>query len=1552
MKIQNWKGLVSAASPYAIKPGAATIQNNLQVRKPGQLVPRPGLSPLPQPEQRGFQTILSIHRSSAGQEALSSFYYKPSPSQGASGNVQPDEYLLERITVDQAGNLQTAGLFSTTTKPYGRPSFCEDRNGTMYVFFGNGIRPIAFRPRFDTTAVDFGLDAPTAAPSVTPNGDGWFIERVDVLASGTSYYTAPVVTVTGGSPDRNATLRAVVQAGAIVAIDVVDGGSNFKEVPSITLSNEQVGIGFSGRGIQQITAAVFGFLGTAAPALTGTGPTPPRTHAYNLTTTTPTIAYKDGSATKFVPATFSTVTGLYTAVLPLTTLTGPGSGAFATISFAANAAAGFLGDVSPNAPTGATVPGSVFTTIVATGLTAFPIQFRHALVGWSTFSGTYFENTYSPAQSGYGERTTTAHEANRDSFWTLGPMARRYRFVKSQPYLIYYTRNSVAQKQYSWNWADYYFPDYSQISYYALTGPESGFANQANWTLLNSPVQLDANNKPFIDVTLFPAKKADGTSYALQPGSQFPVLRFYLAFAPETWTVNNTLDQNPDTWARKYQPYNGQDRVQNFNDLPVPLHSNNAQDTWTRWYSIGHTPNFPMPFPIVDFRQSESASNTTYGITADSVVVINRGTLLEPDTKFAVRFYQYNAVSYRIWDRWQDFTWLNGIAESRKYDFLTQEEWNANTRAAWGTVYADFYLQANALDSSASGLSLLRPGPVPSLNNVRATISGTGWTNNNQTAAVTLRHRPDTGPESGDDPAVPFIDGQTFTFSTTTLVPQTSQKRIASVQILSGGQNYYREPTILFSGGGGYGLRLGATVADGKVASVAVLDGGDGFTSDTLLFTDVQPAKLLPVLRGTMRGTYRCAYRFADYRQTVVLRTTFSAGYTTGPGGAFEFPTTIELSDTTGVKPGMVITGSDILPHMVKIVSLQGNTATLSQAATGVVSNGQCVIRDMNQPITYSDFSPIVDVDASASGSGRASTLQWVLSGVNAPGRADHVEFFRTSADQSLVFYRLEIYGTVEGGVITIPSNSDGLSDEELFDIDRPGYAALPVVLPNGGVNAFRFGVPRSDMAVAVAWQDRLWYGVSTSGEDVNTVFFSEFDEFESCPDVNDLPVQANLRTTDFLTALVPFGSVLMAMQNSHAYTITFNTDPGLDAAITLAAHRGALSQQCWDFYDEMLYIADERGIYSMDKSGNVESLSEAIRDFFDEGLLDFSERENFFLKVDHSTGILRLFAVKAGSGAEYPHFCLCYHIRNQAWWTETWPTSLTAAADFRRPGLPDRPVYGAVEGSLFLMEGLTDRPNRNIVSVTITNPGSGYIEPPAITAVGDGAAEFQAVIRDGQLTDILILYGGWGYGTDQTDPLDASLVIFNPNVALVIEPPPSGTPATATALARNPLGALDANNNPIPFRSTVPWRMRTGPMELIHDGKGRGGDAEMSRSITVTYRPTPSPSILNLREYYNNSPSPRPNVMRRDRGTGFVHDTTGSKTTLDMAAARTALGLSTGLATAQFAGRSLSDLSSADRHLAVELSCDPVDDNAAVSIATEPLLYSLEVNGVADGGQ
>lgn len=41
--IEKWAGLVTNASPYALPPGAAATQVNLQVVSPGQISVRPGL---------------------------------------------------------------------------------------------------------------------------------------------------------------------------------------------------------------------------------------------------------------------------------------------------------------------------------------------------------------------------------------------------------------------------------------------------------------------------------------------------------------------------------------------------------------------------------------------------------------------------------------------------------------------------------------------------------------------------------------------------------------------------------------------------------------------------------------------------------------------------------------------------------------------------------------------------------------------------------------------------------------------------------------------------------------------------------------------------------------------------------------------------------------------------------------------------------------------------------------------------------------------------------------------------------------------------------------------------------------------------------------------------------------------------------------------------------------------------------------------------------------------------------------------------------------------
>jgi len=291
-----------------------------------------------------------------------------------------------------------------------------------------------------------------------------------------------------------------------------------------------------------------------------------------------------------------------------------------------------------------------------------------------------------------------------------------------------------------------------------------------------------------------------------------------------------------------------------------------------------------------------------------------------------------------------------------------------------------------------------------------------------------------------------------------------------------------------------------------------------------------------------MRGAYRCAYRFADWSATVVSRVTATTTINSA---------TVFVDSAAGITPGMVLEGTGI-PWQAKVVSIAGTTLTLSSAATATGSVS-AVVRDMSKPITYSSFSPITDVDTASSASAAPSQMAWSLSGVQPPARAQVVEFFRTSADQSLVFYRLEQYGLCSGGAITLVG-TDTLTDEQLFNASRNFYAAVPVVLPNGNLNAYRFGVPRSDMSVCVSYNDRLWYSVSTSGDKCNTVFFSEYDEFESCPDINEITIQNNVVSADSITALVPYSTSLMVFQGSHCYSLDYNTSPLDDPAISLIA--------------------------------------------------------------------------------------------------------------------------------------------------------------------------------------------------------------------------------------------------------------------------------------------------------------------------------------------------------------------------------------------------------------
>jgi len=599
-------------------------------------------------------------------------------------------------------------------------------------------------------------------------------------------------------------------------------------------------------------------------------------------------------------------------------------------------------------------------------------------------------------------------------------------------------------------------------------------------------------------------------------------------------------------------------------------------------------------------------------------------------------------------------------------------------------------------------------------------------------------------------------------------------------------------------------------------------------------------------------------------------------------------------------------------PPTVEIVS--GGAEAFAVSRPHLRGQYQCYYRyvddtpeDKGGPIP-SNLSPLAEIDA---GEGKASAAWTVASPT---GRAKKVELWRSTSNQATTLYRVT--------AITGTSFTDNLTDDELRDPDRDGYAAMPIVLPNGELNANRFGVPPSDKSVVVRFQDRFWYGVDTGGKEPNTLYYSEVDEPESVPDSNEIVLQQNARDADSLKAMIPFGSTLLLMQERHAFSLTFARTPILDAQVTPIAFRGCINQRCWDIYDGTCYVADQYGVYALTPTGQIESLSDAIGNVFRDEI-DFAQRTWSFLLVDPKTGVLRFFAAfKKDNPKGYPSRALCYSIESKAWWYEKHPQAVTGGTQARLSNGDFRCVYGAESGPLLLGEGAYDIGRGSVRSVLLTNPGTGYRTPPKVTASGGCGAEFQASINgSGQVTAIWVVAPGYGYSS-------GDLVISPPDDTTVASPVTATATFTATSLSADET-------------LFTTYRYKSGCVEYPTDAMDPKAGGVSMRNIRLTYQPQPSTCPLSLRTYYNNSPNPRGNVAVRNRGTGFVHDGVDNAARFDMVAQKTANGYDSGIASAMFSGRSLDDIRSSDRHVAVEL--------VGPRTTEEPVtIYQLGVDGTA----
>ena len=1495
MKIRQWLGYNEDASQYLLRAGELRVLNNLQARRPGMLIARKGLAKIY--GKYDNEGIYGLYRRATVLGSPSDFLWlqkvlarKELPVEQLLAGDSLWEYIWQvmRVEGNQSRVIDTQPADDIT-------NFCvaEDRHGRMFIFYGHENRPRLYRP-FDLANVctQMGIRAPKAAPAVVPSGSGYFIENVDVAFGGGAYYAPPELTLSGGSPEKPAKLKSIVQAGNVVGVDIVDGGVNYQTPPNISASADKIGTGFRAKGvISSSSRTIEGFRpGKNHTSMTGVEPTSTQTYGATNGTENNSIMYRGDAiaattkVTSVVQVSLATATctvntsgvnvititnggyGYSSSSPPAVTFSAPtgtgnaatgtavvnNAGAVTSITLVSNGSG--YGTTAPTITIAPPTPGEtrVFLQSVSgvavgqfitcnpsvspfqtggsdwitgtnavkvkevdTGSNSIIIQpywngyassadIQYELTFWSadqvalaradynpatrrfsatipvrstsqTGSGAYATLEFSPTPLGYAlnknstssiavtranwnkypyteEKQTTYKDILYEEYWEGSDFnkqdsAENAKYIGLQASGERYVRGfsgTVGKKR-----ADVYWPDYTAISVWFCTGTYS--SNIGQWTRADVTVSTvttgtgaSAVTSKVLKFRLRPSKASKtiqslgGSAIATQYADfdKYPD-----AVAPE---ISLTLRESPDSWTTT-------------DDQCQPTQLKEAASDRQQWWS----PSTNVARPIVDLIPFGSeVTDQTY---LDSVSITDPGRGWQKDSVFAFRLYRGNP-----YDQYTD------------YNTSVVEESVDRGHAAYttSTRYIEYKFTATTPD-------LLTPHGPPAvlLTPCQITIPGDGFRSGDQGSIRLLcreRSQPTTITMASKSPK--------WTAEVLDTLSGANTGSITSINILDPGRNYFAPPSIEVRGGGtGYGLSVSPRVVDGRIVSVQILDPGLSYTAAPELFTQARRAELTPVMRPALRGKYKCAYRYVDMSETVVATLTATLG---------DSATTLNLSNTTDVKADMVLEAPQ-LPYFAKVKSVNGTQVEVNQQITGLAAGTTITVkvRDLTKPIAYSDLSPIADVDAGPNDARtHSSQITWSIPSASPQRRVDKVELWRTSADQSLVYYRVEAYGVPKQNGVSIVG-TDTLTDEQLFDPDRPHYAAMPIVLPNGNVNAYRFGIPRFDMSVGVAFQDRLWLGVSTSGEGVNTLYYSEFDEFESFPDVNELPIQNNQKSTDVLTALVPFGSMLLAMQHTHTYGVTFNTDPSIDGVIQMLTHRGCLHQRCWDIHENILYAADESGIYSLTRAGEVQDISLPLRDYFVSEQIDFSKRDTFFLQTDPRTHILRFFCSLKSNTEDTPTLALCYDLMAKAWWTESYPNSFISACT-GRPGAAriNTILLGGVDGNLYEIDGDSDHANNSLTDCFVGTEGIGYREAPVITVPNCKGAVVKGVVSEGRLVDVIIQSAGWdatwgvqliaqdGSSLTTEDGIDIKCMEYDAIQLDVAPPPDGGTTAVAYA--------------------------------------------------------------------------------------------------------------------------------------------------------------------------
>jgi len=589
---------------------------------------------------------------------------------------------------------------------------------------------------------------------------------------------------------------------------------------------------------------------------------------------------------------------------------------------------------------------------------------------------------------------------------------------------------------------------------------------------------------------------------------------------------------------------------------------------------------------------------------------------------------------------------------------------------------------------------------------------------NGRVVGVTITNR---GAGYVGNPVVQFSGGQ----GTSAAFTVNLRGEIVDFRITNAGAGYTGPPTLVIGNTNGltsHNAIVNIDSARGILIGHNILSGGTGATTTgvTAAVTGggaTTQGALQPVLRFSVHSV-SIANSGSGYYSPPIITIIPNPADPFGGGGLLQSSVN-SSGNITGVT---VINGGQYwLPPTATIINSEAKAlATVQSAMKGMY---QVCIRYIDDTVAAqggpipSSISDLKEIDCRIG----YAQLSYTFNHSAAESRVAGFEIWRTTADQQVALYRVATLMRSAGVLPT--SFSESLSDKDLLDPERnttisgheSKYGFMPIVLPSGQINARRFDPPPTNMAVGCMFQDRAWYSVNTDGTKPNSLYFSEIDEPESVPSANELIVQENANDSDAIVALIPFGSALLIAQNRHIYRLSYVAQPVFDASIQLVSYRGAMHNRTWDVFAGVVFIADDYGIYAFTGSQE-QAISAPIDNYWRDGIIDFSKKDKFYLKVNPQDRVVRFFYCRAGDGT-YPTRALCFSIATEAWWEEVYAQPVPCAAVAPISGKQDV-IYGAGSGGFLKQSGTLDATAGTTSGVTAV--AYQYRTPPMVLVKED----------------------------------------------------------------------------------------------------------------------------------------------------------------------------------------------------------------------------------------